>query len=241
MINRKIVWLSTLILTTVSAGCGGAPGDVKITGNETHQAYGHNVNKISGFALENDMDELKIDDEDRALPETLEFNPVSIAGGEPLDASQKVESFVSELISVKAAVGDIWNEDFNSLYSSYLNHSYIVQDENMTLTEAETEDVAFRIEELHNQYAALEQDLKDLEVPKSMAEDNMDAVERVIDEITRAVDNRTLALIEFKSIYENDDYVKHEEMMEIHVENSNDYIDQADESINDLIALVNEQ
>src|SRR5699024_12182355 len=83
--------------------------------------------------------------------------------------------------------------------------------------------------------------LKDLEVPKSMADNNMGAVETVIDEITRAVENRTLALIEFKSIYEKDDYVKHEELLEIHVENSNDYISQADESIDDLITAVNEQ
>ena len=145
------------------------------------------------------------------------------------------------LISAKTAVGDIWDEDFNSLYSNYLNHSYILQNENMTLTEVQTEEIATRIEALHTQYAELEDNLKELEVPKSMAENNMGAVETVIDEITRAVENRTLALIEFKSIYEKDDYVKHEELLAIHVENSNDYISQADESIDDLISAVYEQ
>ncbi len=240
MINRKIVWLSTLIFTIILAGCNEASGDVEIAENKNHQAYGHDVNKMTGFALENDADGLKIDDEN-AAPATLEFNPVSTVDGQPVDSSRKVENFVGELISAKTAVGDIWDEDFNSLYSNYLNHSYILQNENMTLTEVQTEEIATRIEALHTQYAELEDNLKELEVPKSMAENNMGAVETVIDEITRAVENRTLALIEFKSIYEKDDYVKHEELLAIHVENSNDYISQADESIDDLISAVYEQ
>ena len=111
----------------------------------------------------------------------------------------------------------------------------------MTLSEDQTEDIATRIESLHNQYAELEQNLMALEVPKSMAENNMGTVEEAIEEIIRAVDNRTLALIEFKSIYDKDDFGKHEELLTIHVENSNDYINQADESINDLITSVNDE
>ena len=240
MINRKIVWLTTLIFTIVLAGCSEAEGDAKITENKSHQTYGHDVNKMLSFALESDADELKIDDES-AAPATLEFNPVAIVNGEPVNASQKVESFVGELISAKSAVGEIWNEDFPSLYSNYLNHSYIIQNENMALTEDQAEDIAIRIESLHNQYAELEKNLKDLEVPKSMAENNMGTVEMVIDEISRAVENRTLALIEFKSIYEDDEHGKHEELLAIHVENSDKYISQADENIEDLIASVNEK
>jgi len=240
MINRKIVWLSTLIFTIILAGCSKSADDVEITENKIHHAYGHNINKVTGFALEGDAYELKIDDES-AAPATLEFNPVSVISGEPVNSTQKVEIFVGKLISAKTAVGEIWDEDFNSLYSNYLNHSYILENENMTLTEDQAKDIALGIESLHNQYAELEQSLKDLEVPKSMADNNMGAVETVIDEITRAVENRTLALIEFKSIYEKDDYVKHEELLEIHVENNNDYISQADESIDDLITAVNEQ
>lgn len=240
MVNRKIVWLSILIFTVFLAGCNEAAGDVEITENKNHHAYGHNVNKVKGFALEGDADELKIDEES-AAPATLEMNALSTVNGQPMESGRKVEVFVEELISAKTAVGDIWDEDFNSLYSNYLSHSYILQNDNMTLTEAQAEDIALRIESLHTQYAELEQSLKDLEVPRSMADDNMGAVESVIEEITRAVENRTLALIEFKSIYERDDFAKHEELLEIHVENSNDYISQADESIDDLITAVNNQ
>src|SRR5699024_3130032 len=99
---------------------------------------------------------LKIDDES-AAPATLEFNPVSVISGEPVNSNQKVEIFVGKLISAKTAVGEIWDEDFNSLYSNYLNHSYILQNENMTLTENQAKDIALGIESLHNQYAELEQ------------------------------------------------------------------------------------
>ena len=239
MINRKIVWLTTLVLTIGLAGCGEAEGEIKITENKSHHAYVHEVNKLSDFALERDKSGLKIDDS--AAPTALEFDPVTLVNGELVNTSEKVEIFVSELISAKSAVGEIWENDFNSLYSNYLNHSYIIQDENMTLSEDQTEDIATRIESLHNQYAELEQNLMALEVPKSMAENNMGTVEEAIEEIIRAVDNRTLALIEFKSIYDKDDFGKHEELLTIHVENSNDYINQADESINDLITSVNDE
>lgn len=240
MINRKIVWLTTLIFTLILAGCSEAEGDVKISENKTHQTYGHDVNKIAGIALDGDSDVLKIDD-DSAAPATMEFNPVTIVNGEQVNSSQKVVTFMEELNSAKSAVGEIWNEDFPSLYTNYLNHAYIIQNENMTLTEAQTEDIATRLEILHNEYAELEKHLKDLEVPKSMAENNMSDVETVIDEISRAVENRTLALIEFKSIYEDDDFGKHEELLSIHVENSEKYIHRADESIDDLITAVNEK
>lgn len=240
MINRKIVWLTIPIFTLILTGCNAAEGDIKVTENKTHQIYNHDVKKISGIALEGDMDALKIDD-DSAAPATLEFNPVTIVNGEPVNSSHKVASFVEELISAKSAVGEIWEEDFPSLYTNYLNHAYIIQNENMTLTEAQTEDIAGRIENLHNEYAELEKNLKDLEVPKSMAENNMGAVETVIDEISRAVENRTLALIEFKSIYEKDDFGKHEELLSIHIGNSEKYINKADESIDDLITAVYEK
>lgn len=240
MINRKIVWLTTLVFTIVLAGCSEAEGEVTITENKSHQAYGHDVNKISNFVLESDTDELKIDD-DTAAPATLEFNPVSIVNGEAVHANRKVEGFLQNLTSANSAVGEIWAEDFHSLYATFIHHSYIIKDENLTLTEGQTEEVSTQIEGLHNQYAELEKKLKDLEVPKVVAENNMAAVETVIDEISRAVENRTLALIEFKSIYEEDEYGKHEELLAIHVENSDNYIIKADESINDLIASVNEK
>lgn len=240
MINRKIVWLSTLTFTIILAGCSAAKNDVRMTENETHHTYSHDVNKISNFVLENDTDELKIDD-DSAAPATLEFNPVSIVNGEAVHANRKVEGFLQNLTSANSAVGEIWDDDFHSLYATFIHHSYIIKDENLTLTEGQTDEVATQIEGLHNQYADLEKDLKDLEVPKVVAENNMAAVETVIDEISRAVENRTLALIEFKSIYEEDEYGKHEELLAIHVENSDNYITKADESINDLINAVGEE
>ena len=90
MINRKIVWLSTLIFTIILAGCSKSADDVEITENKIHHAYGHNINKVTGFALEGDAYELKIDDES-AAPATLEFNPVSVISGEPVNSTQKVE------------------------------------------------------------------------------------------------------------------------------------------------------
>lgn len=240
MINRKMVWLSTLVFTIILAGCNQPADDVEITGNKGHDAYGHDINKISVFALESDEDPLKIDD-DKAAPATVDFNPVTVINGQAVDSDVKVEHFLQELATAQSSVGEIWDDNYNNLYSTYTNHSYIIKDETLTLTESQAEEVASQLEELHNQYAELESDIKDLEVPKVVAENNMDTVETTIDEISRAIENRTLALIEFKSIFEEDDHGKHEELLAIHIENSEKYLNQADENINDLIAAVNDK
>src|SRR5699024_10802831 len=130
MINRKIVWLSTLIFTIILAGCSKSADDVEITENQITHAYGHNIHKLTGIAHEGDAYELKIDDESAATA-TLEFNPVTVISGEPVNSTQKVEIFVGKLISAKTSFGEILDEEFNSLYSNYLNNSYILQNENM--------------------------------------------------------------------------------------------------------------
>lgn len=238
MINRKIVWLSIMVITIISAGC--SQNDVAVEENELTVLHTHQVNKVSHFALDSHAYGLKIDDE--TAPPTMEFEVVQLMEEQGADRPGKSDRFINELISAQNDVSDIWENDFFTLYQTYLNdQAYIIEDENLRLSERQLEEIAIQIEMLHTQYADLEQNLNDLEVPKAVAEDNMNIVEAAIEEISMAIENRTLALIEFKSLYQSEDYEKHNELLDIHVGNSDKYLSQADETISELVAEVGGQ
>lgn len=238
MINRKIVWLSILVFTIISTGCGQNDDEVMLEENELNVIHDHQVNKVPHFALDDHADVLKIDDEN-AAPATVQLDAIQVIGNETVNLTDKSENFINELIAAQNGVTDIWSDNFHHLYQTYVNdQAYIIEDENMSLTENQVEEVAIQIEMLHTKYADLEQNLNDLEVPKAVADGNMNIVESAIDEISMAIENRTLALIEFKSIYQSEDYEKHNELLSIHVENSDKYLNQANATIEELVAEV---
>ncbi len=239
MINRKIVWLTILTFNIMLAGCG-KNDDVAMDHNDLNVIYNHQVNKVSHFALDNRAQGLKIDED--AAPPTMNFEALHVSERQTVNPADKSQLFINELLSAQNDVSDIWENDFFNLYETYLNdQAYIIEDDNLNLTESQLEEIATQIERLHTRYADLEENLNDLEVPKAVAENNMSIVEAAIEEISMAIENRTLALIEFKSIYQSEDHEKHSELLDIHVGNSDKYLNQADETINELVAEVGGQ
>lgn len=240
MINRKIVWLSILVFTVILGACSGDE-EAELEHNELNALYNHKVHKVLHFALDDRTEGLKIDEENSAPP-IGEFETMHMMGEDTGYLNEQSASFIEKLSAAQEDVADIWNDDFHQLYQTYRNEqAYIIENEQLSLNEAQIEEVAIQIERLHTQYAALEQNLHDLEVPQSVAENSISTVQDVIDEISMAIENRTLALIEFKSIYQSEDYEKHDELLSIHVGNSDKYLTRADETINELASEVDEE
>lgn len=230
MNDRKIVWLSLLAVMGL-AGCDRG-GESAVAGNEMSTAHTHEIHKVSHFALEEGAGP-KINDE-KSAPAAVGFDQAVYTGDMRPDISAP-DRFIKELSNVQLSVGGIWDDSFLHMYRTLVDtQAGIIKDENQHLSAKQLEEVALQIEMIHSQYADLEHDLYNLEVPKAVADDNMETVESAIDDISMAIENRTLALIEFKSIYESADYELHDELLSIHVENSDKYLNQADGTIADL-------
>ncbi|SOC37783.1 hypothetical protein SAMN05878391_0085 [Salinicoccus kekensis] len=230
MNDRKRICLSLLAFMGL-AGCGREGDEAAITENEMNAVHTHEVHKITDFVLE-DGSGLKINDK-KSAP-AVGLDQAVHAGDEKPDISGR-ERFIRELSGVQYSVGMIWEDSFSHLYRTLVNtQADIIKDDEEHLTAKQLEEVALQIELIHSQYSDLEQDLSNLEVPKAVADADMENVESAIEELSMAIENRTLALIEFKSIYEGTDYELHDELLAIHVENSDKYLNRADGTIEDL-------
>lgn len=121
----------------------------------------------------------------------------------------------------------VWNNDFIPLYNAY-------QFNNLEMDYAADE-----ISNLNENYVKLEKDVENISVPEHLPENEQQLVQEIKDDLLLAVSNRSLAIIEFKSMLGNDE-VSHREFMDIHINNSDRYLDEVKKD-NAILTLKNEK
>lgn len=139
--------------------------------------------------------------------------------------SAELEDLTHQVEDIKEDVTHIWKTDFTPMYNQFL------------WNRLEKEQTAEKLELLHESYGQLEAELDGIKTPEFMDERHSRILEHLKDDLYLAISNRTLALIEFKLMNQDDDYTMSETMLDIHVQNSSNYLLSADKSLGQLEAI----
>ncbi|TVT29024.1 hypothetical protein FO441_01740 [Salinicoccus cyprini] len=134
----------------------------------------------------------------------------------------QLEDMTQQVEHIKQDVTSIWKNQFTPMYNQFLWNGL------------EKEKAAENLELLHESYGQLEAELDSLKTPDFMDEEHGKVLEQLKDDLYLAISNRTLALIEFKLMNEDEEYTMNEAMLDIHLQNSSKYLSSADESLGRL-------
>ena len=130
--------------------------------------------------------------------------------------SKALEKLLVQINKTHDDIFDVWDNNFIPLYNAY------------QFDELEVEYAADEITNLNESYVKLEKEVENLSVPDDMPVEEQLRIQEIKDDLLLAISNRSLAVIEFKSMLGNDE-VSHQAFMDIHVNNSNRYLDEVKE------------
>lgn len=122
---------------------------------------------------------------------------------------------------------NIWDDNFIPLYNAY------------QFDELEVEYAADEITNLNESYVDLQEEVRNISIPDNLPENERLRVQEIKDDLLLAVSNRSLAVIEFKSMLGSGEE-SHQALMDIHIANSNRYLNEAKE-VNAELVLKNEK
>ena len=100
-------------------------------------------------------------------------------------------------------------------------------------------DYADEITNLNESYVKLQKEVENLSVPDDLPADEQLRIQEIKDDLLLAISNRSLAVIEFKSMLGSDE-VSHQAFMDIHITNSNRYLEEVKE-VNAELAFKDEE
>lgn len=130
--------------------------------------------------------------------------------------SKALEKLLVQINKTHDDVFDVWDNNFIPLYNAY------------QFDELEVEYAADEITNLNESYVKLQKEVENLSVPDEMPVEEQLRIQEIKDDLLLAISNRSLAVIEFKSMLGSDE-VSHQAFMDIHVNNSNRYLDEVKE------------
>lgn len=130
--------------------------------------------------------------------------------------SKALEKLLVQINKTHDDIFDVWDNNFIPLYNAY------------QFDELEVEYAADEITNLNESYVKLEKEVENLSVPDDMPVEEQLRIQEIKDDLLLAISNRSLAVIEFKSMLGSDE-VSHQAFMDIHVNNSNRYLDEVKE------------
>ena len=130
--------------------------------------------------------------------------------------SKELEKFLVQINKTHDDIFDVWDNNFIPLYNAY------------QFDELEVEYAADEITNLNESYVKLQKEVENLSVPDDMPVEEQLRIQEIKDDLLLAISNRSLAVIEFKSMLGSDE-VSHQAFMDIHVNNSNRYLDEVKE------------
>ncbi|MHC0552790.1 hypothetical protein [Salinicoccus sp. CNSTN-B1] len=133
-----------------------------------------------------------------------------------------LSAMIDHLEQIHQDVVGIWNEDFSPLKRKY---------QWAALTSSE---LAPALESLHESYNTLEMELDGMQIPEYLKPVHAEYFEQLKSDLGLAISNRTLALIEFKLMNQEEEYDMNETMFEVHMGNSRKYMSNAADTINHL-------
>lgn len=141
--------------------------------------------------------------------------------------SAALETLLVQINETCDDIFDVWDNHFIPLYDAY------------QFNELEVEYAAAEITNLNESYVKLQEEVENLSVPDDLTKDEQLRIHEIKDDLLLAISNRSLAVIEFKSMLGSDD-VSHQAFMDIHVANSNRYLDEVKE-VNAELGVINEE
>ncbi|MDO5360355.1 MAG: hypothetical protein Q4E92_06230 [Jeotgalicoccus sp.] len=130
--------------------------------------------------------------------------------------SKALEKLLVQINKTHDDIFDVWDNNFIPLYNAY------------QFDELEVEYAADEITNLNESYVKLQKEVENLSVPDEMPVEEQHRIQEIKDDLLLAISNRSLAVIEFKSMLGSDE-VSHQAFMDIHVNNSNRYLDEVKE------------
>lgn len=116
-----------------------------------------------------------------------------------------------QLYETGVDISSIWNENFVPMYFDY--------DYNLLETDA----AADRIADLNERYSELETEISKISIPSELTSDERAYLSSMKEDLLLAISNRSLAILEFKSMIANNKE-EHKAFMEVHVSNSERYL-----------------
>lgn len=125
------------------------------------------------------------------------------------------------------SIFNVWNRNFIPLYNAY------------QFDELEVAYAAKEITNLNERYVKLQEEVESISVPDNLSEHEQRQIQEIKDDLLLAISNRSLAIIEFKSMLGSDE-LSHQAFMDIHINNSDRYLDKVKE-VNEKIVLKNEE
>ena len=155
-------------------------------------------------------------------PETLTSN----VGYAKADASA-MEGITGHAENIHKEITTVWNDGFVPMYQSYYGYG------------VSTESVVSELQSLQEAYSELESEVKEIENPEFLSAEHSSSIEGLKSDLNLAISNRSLALIEFKQMNENNE--NHGGLLDVHIENSIKYLSSAENHLEKLYELNEEK
>lgn len=138
------------------------------------------------------------------------------------DEVNGIDDLTVKVNDISTEINTIWNRSFVPMYNRYHRNGI------------GNEEVAEALETLHEDYRGLEQQVQSIKAPDFFSAQHNAEVEELKSDLSLAISNRTLALIEFKLMNGSGDAGMHSELLDIHTENSIKYMGSAEEHLETL-------
>lgn len=229
----SIKFIMAGMFSVMLAGCADTDGsEVSTAGDEQWDIPEKNVSHLDSFKLKTASagdDDEGAATQGPALPgepedmDQADLNNVVKHGGE--DA---LDTFTGDARDIESSIKTIWQQDFYTIYNDTNPFSAAGIDE------ASMEEIASEIDSIHDDYETLKEDLHDITIPKTLPEPDQETLESVLGNLEMALDNRALALIELELMYSEDEPFRHNELLNIHVGNSDEYLEKANDHLREL-------
>lgn len=233
----KVKWLCIVIFIFILSGCTDSKNKTMIVTNDDFKMYEKNIVRVDSIILPEMNQETiltsNVESETLLLNEDVSkvaIDQLYISADLKEDEIQSIEQFIRDVDQLQGDIITKWSIDFREMYADMIYHA------DGGINEEIMGSVAEKIERLHTEYRAIEKSLEHLDVPYNVPFETQEVMVQVIEEMNMAVENRTLALIEFKSMYDAEDQRAHDELLNIHVQNSDMYLDRAGRHISALAA-----
>lgn len=233
----KIKWVYIAIIVIALTGCARSNStDVKAGKAEDFMIYEKELTQLDTILLTDKTDETEIlsetDPDVAVLDENIDAGMIEklyLSDDLSTDEMEEVEEFIYEVGNIYGEILWIWENHFEIIYHDTTHHLKENIDNEIL------EEMSEAIENLYEEYDAVEDDLNELNVSSDLSEETQNQMINIMNELQMAIDNRTLALIEFKSMmHVKEDTEQHNELLAIHVENSDKYLNRVDSHLLEL-------
>ena len=203
----------TIVFVILLAGCNSADRLSKSENlpiiTKSHTTINHLViNSVEEVANTNTVDINQTDNKAETLQDVSTLSKKDLR-----EVGQELSEQNNEIIMV-------WNDLFIPIYESYYNN----YDETV---------IRENISDLNAAYKDLQKKINNVSLPSSLTAVERTKIEAIKEDLSYAISNRQLAIIEMQSMIAKAD-ASHSAFMEVHISNSDRYLDHAKTLCDDL-------